>query len=75
MDDEFISYAILFMALIPLAAWAKAWMNGTTTELFVTDETSAHRGDGIFEAAQRYRLLFAAACIAAGVYGLTVGFE
>ncbi len=75
MNDEYVSYALLFMALFPLVAWINSWMTGTATELFVVDDNEANRGDGAFEGAQSYRLLFAGICVATGVYGLTVGFE
>ena len=75
MRENIEAYVLIAVGLVMLGFWAKALMDGNTTELFIADENSAKEGDGVFETAQRYRLLIAGAAFALGIYGLTVGFE
>ena len=75
MRESIEAYVCIAVGVVALAFWFKAWIDGTTTELFIAEENAAREGDRAFEAAQRYRLLLSGVAFALGIYGLVIGFE
>ena len=75
MRENFEAYLLIAIAIVTLAVWAKASFDGVTDEFAITHDHFGKRGDGDFEAAQLFRLLFAGAALAGGIYGLIFGFE